>query len=108
MKKSKKLTKNLFNKVKKKYNVKRLRRIQGCKNKMKSFLIIQSPYNSNECLIENHSTPFFEEEEVEKEDFDYFPNELNNFTIGEIKDFFPFNSISTSDSSYMNSELVKI
>ena len=72
--------------------MKRLRKIQDCKNNIISFLIIQSPYNSNECLIENHSTPFFEEEEVEKEgeqiDFDYFPNELNNFTIGEKKSFF--------------------
>ena len=70
--------------------MKRLRKIQDCKNNIISFLIIQSPYNSNECLIENHSTPFFEEEEeVEKKgeeedlDFDYFPKELNNFTIGE-------------------------
>ena len=75
--------------------MKRLRKIQDCKNNIISFLIIQSPYNSNECLIENHSTPFFEEEEeVEKKgeeedlDFDYFPNELNNFTIGEKKSFF--------------------
>lgn len=76
--------------------MKRLRKIQDCKNNIISFLIVQSPYNSNECLIENHSTPFFEEEEEEVEkkgeeedlDSDYFPNELHNFTIGEKKSFF--------------------
>ena len=110
MKNLKKLTKKLLKKVKKKYKVKRLRRIQDYKKNLKSILIIQSPYNSNKYLIENNSTPFFEDEEEKEEEeaFNSFTSGLINFSIGEIKDFFLFNNGSTSDSLNINREFVKI
>ena len=97
MKFSKKLTKKLLKKVKKRMNVKRLQRNQRAKKKTNSkiLFIIQTPYNSNEYLIENQSTPFFEEEDKE-EDLNFFPSELNNFNIGEINDFISFSNESTN------------
>ena len=109
MKFSKKLTKKLLKKVKKKMKtkIKRFQRNPSAKKKSKSktLFIIQTPYNSNEFLIDNQSTPFFEEEE---EDFNFFPSELNNYNNGEIKDFISFTNESTNDSSNINSELIKI
>lgn len=109
MKFSKKLTKKLLKKVKKKMKtkIKRFQRNPSAKKKSKSktLFIIQTPYNSNEFLIDNQSTPFFEEEE---EDFNFFPSELNNNNNGEIKDFISFTNESTNDSSNINSELIKI
>jgi len=109
MKFSKKLTKKLLKKVKKRMNVKRLQRNRSAKKKTNSkiLFIIQTPYNSNEYLIENQSTPFCEEEDKE-EDLNFFPSELNNFNIGEIKDFISFSNESTNDNSNINSELIKI
>ena len=108
MKFSKKLTKKLLKKVKKKMKtkIKRFQRNPSAKKKSKSktLFIIQTPYNSNEFLIDNQSTPFFEEEE---EDFNFFPSELNN-NNGEIKEFISFINESTNDSSNINSELIKI
>ena len=66
--------------------------------------IIQTPYNSNEFLIDNQSTPFFEEEE----DFNFFPSELNNNNNGKIKDFISFTNEPTNGGSNINSGLVKI
>ena len=109
MKFSKKLTKKLLKKVKKKMKtkMKRFQRDPSTKKKFnsKTMFIIQTPYNSNEFLIDNQSTPFFEEEE---EDFNFFPSELNNYNIGEIKDFVSFENESTNGSSNINSELIKI
>ena len=109
MKFSKKLTKKLLKKVKKKMKTKtkRFQRDPSTKKKFnsKTMFIIQTPYNSNEFLIDNQSTPFFEEEE---EDFNFFPSELNNYNNGEIKDFISFENESTNDSSNINSELIKI
>ena len=109
MKFSKKLTKKLLKKAKKKMKtkIKRFHRDPSTKKKSnsKTLFIIQTPYNSNEFLIDNQSTPFFEEEE---EDFNFFPSELNNFNIGEIKDFISFSNESTNDNSNINSELIKI
>ena len=109
MKFSKKLTKKLLKKVKKRKKVKRFQRNQSAKKKSNSkiLFIIQTPYNSNEYLIENQSTPFCEEEDKE-EDLNFFPSELNNFNIGEIKDFISFSNESTNDNSNINSELIKI
>jgi hypothetical protein len=108
MKFSKKLTKKLLKKVKKKMKtkMKRFQRDPSTKKKFnsKAMFIIQTPYNSNEFLIDNQSTPFFEEEE----DFNFFPSELNNYNNGEIKDFISFENESTNDSSNINSELIKI
>ena len=108
MKFSKKLTKKLLKKVKKKMKtkIKRFHRDPSAKKKSnsKTMFIIQTPYNSNEFLIDNQSTPFFEEEE---EDFNFFPSELNN-NNGENKDFISFTNESTNDSSNINSELIKI
>ena len=108
MKFSKKLTKKLLKKVKKKIKtkMKRFQRDPSTKKKFnsKTMFIIQTPYNSNEFLIDNQSTPFFEEEE----DFNFFPSELNNYNNGEIKDFISFENESTNDSSNINSELIKI
>ena len=108
MKFSKKLTKKLLKKVKKKMKtkMKRFQRDPSTKKKFnsKTMFIIQTPYNSNEFLIDNQSTPFFEEEE----DFNFFPSELNNYNNGEIKDFISFENESTNDSSNINSELIKI
>ena len=108
MKFSKKLTKKLLKKAKKKMKtkIKRFHRDPSAKKKFnsKTMFIIQTPYNSNEFLIDNQSTPFFEEEE---EDFNFFPSELNNDN-GEIKEFISFINESTNDSSNINSELIKI
>ena len=108
MKFSKKLTKKLLKKAKKKMKtkIKRFHRDPSAKKKSnsKTLFIIQTPYNSNEFLIDNQSTPFFEEEE----DFNFFPSELNNYNNGEIKDFISFTNESTNDSSNINSELIKI
>ena len=109
MKFSKKLTKKSLKKGKKKMKtkIKRFHRDPSAKKKSnsKTMFIIQTPYNSNEFLIDNQSTPFFEEEE---EDFNFFPSELNNYNIGEIKDFVSFENESTNGSSNINSELIKI
>ena len=90
-----------------KMKMKRFHRDPSTKKKSnsKTLFIIQTPYNSNEFLIDNQSTPFFEEEE---EDFNFFPSELNNYNIGEIKDFVSFENESTNGSSNINSELIKI
>ena len=106
MKSSKKLAKKLLKKVRYGYKMKRLRRIKVLKKDKKSFFIIESPYNSNEYLIEIQSTPFSEEEEEEK-DFNFFPNEFNNFNIDEKKDF-SFHNESTSDCTNINNELITI
>ena len=106
MKSSKRLAKKLLKKVKYGYKMKRLRRIKVLKKDKKSFFIIESPYNSNEYLIEIQSTPFLEEEEEEK-DFNFFPREFNNFNIDEKKDF-SFHNESTSDYSNINNELITI
>ena len=109
MKFSKKLTKKSLKKGKKKMKMKmkRFHRDPSTKKKSnsKTLFIIQTPYNSNEFLIDNQSTPFFEEEE---EDFNFFPSELNNYNIGEIKDFVSFENESTNGSSNINNELIKI
>jgi hypothetical protein len=109
MKFSKKLTKKSLKKGKKKMKMKmkRFHRDPSTKKKSnsKTLFIIQTPYNSNEFLIDNQSTPFFEEEE---EDFNFFPSELNNYNNSEIKDFVSFENESTNGSSNINSELIKI
>ena len=109
MKFSKKLTKKLLKKVKKKIKkkIKIFHIYPPAKKKFnsKTMFIIQTPYNSNEFLIDNQSTPFFEEEE---EDFNFFPSELNNYNNSEIKDFVSFENESTNGSSNINSELIKI
>ena len=107
MKSSKKLAKKLLKKVKKEYKLKRLRRIKGFEKNKKSFFIIESPYNSNEYLIEIQSTPFLEEEEEKEEEFNFFPNEFNNFNIDD-KKYFSFHNESTSDYSNINNELITI
>ena len=108
MKFSKKLTKKSLKKVMKKMKtkMKRFQRDPSAKKKSnsKTLFIIQTPYNSNEFLIDNQSTPFFEEEE----DFNFFPSELNNYNNSEIKDFVSFENESTNGSSNINSELIKI
>ena len=106
MKSSKKLVKKLLKKVKKEYKMKKLRKIQVLKKDKKSFFTIESPYNSNEYLIEIQSTPFLEEEEKEEE-FNFFPNEFNNFYIDD-KKYFSFHNESTSDYSNINNELITI
>jgi hypothetical protein len=108
MKFSKKLTKKSLKKGKKKMKMKmkRFQRDPSAKKKSnsKTLFIIQTPYNSNEFLIDNQSTPFFEEEE----DFNFFPSELNNYNNSEIKDFVSFENESTNGSSNINNELIKI
>ena len=91
MKSSKKLVKKLLKKVKKEYKMKRLRRIQVLKKDKKSFFTIESPYNSNEYLIEIQSTPFLEEEEEEKEEeFNFFFLMNSIIFISMIKNIFLF------------------
>jgi len=106
MKKSLKFTKRLSQK-----STKPRHRIRGVKRIKKNFKSkfsyeIQSPYNSNNFLISNQSSPFYEEnEEMEL----YFqPTELTNIDLySDIKDFISYKMESTNDESDMEEKIQK-
>ena len=106
MKKSLKFTKRLSQK-----STKPRHRIRGVKRIKKNFKSkfsyeIQSPYNSNNFLISNQSSPFYEEnEEMEL----YFqPTELTNIDLySDIKDFISYKMESTNNESDMEEKIQK-
>ena len=77
-----------------------MRRIKN--NEIEKFLI-ESPYNTNNFLIQNNSTPFYDEND--EEDF-YFPKpELININLdNEIQNLFYEKIESTNEKSDMNEE----
>lgn len=101
MKKFKKTIKRISKKFKK--NSSNMRRIQAIqkKNILKetdsySNIQIDSPYNSNEYLIQNQSSPFYDEND--EEEFSFTPNEIMKLDLySEIKDFFYYKMDSTND-----------
>lgn len=102
-----KLSKKAQKKIKRKRRNSKAKKKFIMKKKIPSKLfLIETPYNSNEYLIENQSTPFFDEEDKE-EDFHFFPCELSNINIDEIKDFISYKNESTNDSSNINEDLGK-
>ena len=97
MKKSLKFTKRLSQK-----STKPRHRIRGAKHTKKNFKSkfsyeIQSPYNSNNFLISNQSSPFYEENE--EMEFYFQPTELTNIDLySDIKDFISYKMESTNES----------
>ena len=61
------------------------------KSQQKSNIQIESPYNSSQFLIENSSSPFYDENEDDI-DQDFIPNPL--YQIKETEDLFDEDSIS--------------
>ena len=74
------------------------RTIKSCK---KSIIQIESPYNTTQFLIENNSTPFFNENE-EDDDFDYVPNPLH--MIKECEDIQEENSMNIRKISSLSTQ----
>ena len=98
MKKLIKFSKRLSQKLIK--NKKRIRGVKNIKKKFKSNFKyeFQSPYNSNNFLINNQSSPFYEENE--EEDFYFQPNEFTNFDLfSDIKDSISNKVESTNEES---------
>ena len=75
-------------------------------NEIEKF-IIESPYNTNNFIIQNNSTPFYDEND--EEDF-YFPKlELININLdNEIQNLFNEKIESTNEESDMNAETKEI
>ena len=75
-------------------------------NEIEKF-IIESPYNTNNFIIQNNSTPFYDENG--EEDF-YFPKpELINLNVdNEIQNLFNEKIESTNEESDMNAETKEI
>ena len=98
MKKLKKFTKRLSQK-----SIKTKTRIRGIRNIKKKFKSnckyeIKSPYNSNNFLINNQSSPFYEENE--EGDFYFQPYEFTNFDLfSDIKDLISNKVESTNEES---------
>lgn len=98
MKKQIKFTKRLSKRYKK--NILRKRLVHQIKKKFNSNYTyeIQSPYNSNDFLINNQSSPFYDENE--EGDFDFQPNEFANFDLFiNGKDLISYKIESTNDES---------
>ena len=101
MKKFKKTIKRISKKFKKNNSpVRRIQTIQR-KNIFKetdsySNMQLDSPYNSNEYLIKNQSSPFYDENN--EEDFSFTPNEIIKLDLdSEIKDSLYYRIDSTND-----------
>lgn len=101
MKKFKKTIKRISKKFKKNNSpVRRIQTIQR-KNIFKetdsySNMQLDSPYNSNEYLIKNQSSPFYDEND--EEDFSFTPNEIIKLDLySEIKDSLYYRIDSTND-----------
>ena len=101
MKKFKKTIKRISKKFKKNNSpVRRIQTIQR-KNIFKetdsySNMQLDSPYNSNEYLIKNQSSPFYDEND--EEDFSFTPNEIIKLDLNsEIKDSLYYRIDSTND-----------
>ena len=77
-----------------------MRRIKN--NEIEKFLI-ESPYNTNNFLIQNNSTPFYDEND--EEDFYFHKPELININLdNEIQNLFYEKIESTNEKSDMNEE----
>ena len=65
---------------------------------------INSPYNSSQFLIDNSSTPFFDEEEEEENDLDigYIPNAI--VLLKENGDYKAENSINSRKNSSFSTQ----
>ena len=74
------------------------RTIKSCK---RSIIQIESPRNTSQFLIENNSTPFFNENE-EDDDFDYVPNPLH--MIKECEDIQEENSMDIRKISSLSTQ----
>ena len=99
MKKSLKFTKRLSQK-----STKPRHRKKNIKSKFS--YEIQSPYNSNNFLISNQSSPFYEENE--EMEFYFQPTELTNIDLySDIKDFISYKMESTNDESDMEEKIQK-
>ena len=101
MKKFNKTIKRISKKFKKNnLPVRRIQTIQR-KNIFKetdsySNMQLDSPYNSNEYLIKNQSSPFYDEND--EEDFSFTPNEIIKLDLySEIKDSLYYRMDSTND-----------
>ena len=106
MKKSLKFTKRLSQKSTKPRH--RIRGVKHTKKNIKSKISyeIQSPYNSNNFLISNQSSPFYEENE--EMEFYFQPTELTNIDLySDIKDFISYKMESTYDESDMEEKIQK-
>ena len=106
MKKSLKFTKRLSQKsAKPRHHIRGVKRIK--KNfKSKFSYEIQSPYNSNNFLISNQSSPFYEENE--EMEFYFQPTELTNIDLySDIKDFISYKMESTNDESDLEEKIQK-
>lgn len=101
MKKFKKTIKRISKKFKK--NNSPVRRIQAIQREnifketdSYSNMQLDSPYNSNEYLIKNQSSPFYDEND--EEDFSFTPNEIIKLDLySEIKDSLYYRMDSTND-----------
>ena len=106
MKKSLKFTKRLSQKSTKPRH--RIRGVKHTKKNIKSKFSyeIQSPYNSNNFLISNQSSPFYEENE--EMEFYFQPTELTNIDLySDIKDLISYKIESTNDESDMEEKIQK-
>ena len=65
--------------------------------------LFQTPYNSNEYLIQNHSTPFFDENE--EESIGFFPIDLTNLTP-ELNGLLIYKNESTNEDTEINKEYI--
>ena len=86
----------------------RIRGVRHIKKKFKSKFKYEmlSPYNSNNFLINNQSSPFYEENE--EGDFYFPPNEFSNIDLfSDIKDLFSYKLESTNDESVMEENMQK-
>ena len=63
---------------------------------------INSPYNSSQFLIDNSSTPFFDEEEENDLDIGYIPNEI--VLLKENGDYKDENSINSRKNSSFSTQ----
>jgi hypothetical protein len=98
MKKLKKSTKRDSKKSKK--NILHMRRI---KNNILEKFFIESPYNTNDFLIRNNSTPFYDENEEEY--FNFPKPELININLdNEIQNLIHEKIESTNEESDMDKE----
>ena len=63
---------------------------------------INSPYNSSQFLLDNSSTPFFDEEEENDLDIGYIPNEI--VLLKENGDYKDENSINSRKNSSFSTQ----
>jgi len=74
--------------------------------KSRAYTPFDSPYNSNEYLIKNRSSPFFDDDDEEKDQFPCQPLELIGIDDEIINlDLFLYNMDSTMNDSDYNIEL---